>query len=191
MPKRITLRRMRRGEKQQLQSKAHDRKLSAGIAQRYRLVALVYAGLNVLSAARRLNCAKETAYHWVHEFNTHGFRDFERPSNPSGRPSQLKRQHQRTLLSIAQKRPTDVGLPFTNWSIAKLRDYLVAHRHFPNVSGEWLRRLLRRAHISWQRTKTWKQSTDPAFAAKKSVFWHCMPSAPHMGWSSAMTNSVR
>ena len=170
MPKRLELRRLRRGEKQKLESKARDRKLSAGVAQRYRLIALVYAGLNALNAARRLSCAKETAYHWIHEFNTHGFRRFEQPSNPRGRPSRLNKRLTRTLLSVAQKRPTEVGLPFTNWSIAKLLDDLVKHRHFPQVSGEWLRRVLRREHIAWQRTKTWKQSSDPEFAAKKSAF---------------------
>ena len=125
---------------------------------------------DVLNAARHLNCAKETAYHWVHEFNQHGFQYFERPSNPSGRPSQITRRHLRMLLSIAQKRPTDVGLPFTNWSISKLQEYLVKRRHFPAVSAEWLRQLLKRAGVSWQRTKTWKQSTDPEFVAKKSAF---------------------
>lgn len=170
MPKRLELRRLRRGEKQKLESKARDRKLTAGVSQRYRLIAMVYAGITVWLAARRLNCAKETAYHWVHEFNAHGFSNFERASNPSGRPSQIARRHLRILLSVAQQRPTEVGLPFTNWSIAKLRDYLLKHRRFPAVSGEWLRRVLRREGISWQRTKTWKQSSDPAFAAKKSAF---------------------
>lgn len=170
MPKQLKLRRFRRGDKQKLEHKARDRKLSAGIALRYRLIALVYAGLNALSAARRLSCAKETAYHWVHEFNRHGFQYFERSSNPSGRPSQINRRQLRTLLFVAQKRPTAFGLPFTNWSIAKLLAYLIKQRHFPAVSGEWLRQLLQRAGVSWQRTKTWKQSTDPEFAAKKSAF---------------------
>src|SRR5437879_6122732 len=108
MPKQLKLRRLHRGEKQKLEHKARDRKLSAGIALRYRLISLVYAGHNVLTVARRLNCAQETAYHWVHEFNQHGFQHFERPPNPSGRPSQITRPHLRMLLSIAQKRPTEV-----------------------------------------------------------------------------------
>lgn len=170
MPKRLELRRLRRGEKQKLKGKARDRKLTAGIAQRYRLIALVYAGLNALSAARRLNCANQTAYRWVHEFNAHGFRNFERPSNPSGRPARLSKRQVRLLRMVASQRPTDFGLPLTNWSMHELRDYLLKRRHFPIVSAEWLRRLLHRERISWQRTKTWKQSADPKFASKKSAF---------------------
>jgi transposase len=170
MPKRLALRRFHRGEKQKLDAKARDRKLSAGIAQRYRLIGLVYGGLSVLSAVRRLNCAPKTGYHWVHEFNANGFRNFQRASNPDGRPTQLSKQDLQTLRQVATQRPTECGLPFTNWSMTTLREYLVKKRSFPVTSTEWLRRLLHREHISWQRTKTWKQSTDPAFAAKKSAF---------------------
>ncbi len=178
MPKRIKLRRFRRGEKQLLTAKLHDRKLPVWLAQRYRLIALVYAGLSVLAAARRLVCAKETAYRWTKEFNRMGFRAFDRSSNPEGRPSQLTQRQLKLLYHVAQKRPTDVGLPFTNWSMTKLQSYLVKKRHFPKVGPEWLRQLLRRAQISWQRTKTWKQSHDPQFKAKKSVFWPFMLSVP-------------
>jgi hypothetical protein len=92
---------------------------------------------------------------------------------------------------MAQKRPTDVGLPCTQWSMTKLHAYLVKHRHFPNVSPEWLRCQLPRAKISWQRTKTWKQSHDPQFKAKKSVFWHCMPNDRNAGWSSVTITLAR
>lgn len=191
MPKRIKLRRFHRGEKQLLNTKLHDRKLPVWLAQRYRLIALVYAGLSVLAAARRLVCAKETAYHWIKEFNRIGFRKFDHSSHPEGRPSQLTQRHLELLYHIAQKRPTDVGLPFTNWSMTKLQDYLVKKRHFPKVGPEWLRQLLRRAKISWQRTKTWKQSHDPQFKAKKSGFWRFMLSAPNVVSSSVTINSVR
>jgi transposase len=185
MPKRIKLRRFRRGEKRLLNAKLHDRKLPVWLAQRYRLIALVYANRSVFAAARRLGCAKETAYRWTQEFNRLGFRQFNRSSHPEGRPSQLSHRQLELLYHIAQKRPTDVGLPFTTWSMTKLQAYLVKQRHFPNVSPEWLRQLLRRAKISWQRTKTWKQSHDPQFKSKKSAFWRSMPKDP-----SAVSSSV-
>lgn len=188
MPKRLYLRRFRRGEKQMLKAKLSDHKLPVWIAQRYRLVAAVRAGQSVLAAARRVGCAKETAYRWIAEFNESGFKAFELVCNPEGRPSQLTAQHLQLLIQIAQKRPTDVGLPFTNWSMTKLHDYLVDHRQFPPVGPEWLRRLLRRHRITWQRTKTWKQSNDPDFEAKKSAFWSCMPTGRVTGQWCVMTS---
>ena len=191
MPKRIRLRRFHRGEKQLLNNMLHDRKQPVWRAQRYRLIALVYDGLSVRAAARRLSCAKETAYRWIEEFNRIGFRHFDRTSHPEGRPSQFTAQQLKFLYRIAQKRPTDFGLPFTQWSMTKLHAYLVKQRRFPRVSPEWLRRQLRRAKISWQRTKTWKQSHDPHFKAKKSVFWRFMLRDPNAASSSVMTNSDR
>lgn len=184
MPKRLHLRRFRRGEKQTLTVKLHDRKLPTWAMHRYQIVAQVRGGWSVFQTARQVRCAANTAYLWVMRFNQSGFRAFERSSHPEGRPSELTPTQLNLLYHIAQKRPTDVGLPFTHWSMTKLQDYLVKKRHFPKVSAEWLRQLLHRAKVSWQRTKTWKQSHDPKFKSKKSVFWHFMLSVPSaVSWS--------
>ena len=54
----------------------------------------------------------------------------------------------------------------TQWSLSKLREYLVGQKIISGVSLEWLRQLLRRHGIRWRRTKTWKHSTDPDFWRK-------------------------
>jgi hypothetical protein len=57
-----------------------------------------------------------------------------------------------------------IGL--TQWSLSKLREYLVSQKIIAHISLEWLRTLLRRCGIRWRRTKTWKESTDPEFGRK-------------------------
>lgn len=52
------------------------------------------------------------------------------------------------------------------WSLSKLRDYLVSQKIIAQVSQEWLRTLLLRYGIRWRHTKTWKESRDPEFASK-------------------------
>ncbi len=60
-----------------------------------------------------------------------------------------------------------MGRPFTRWSIRKLADYLATNRVRRVYLGrERLRQLLRRNDVSFQRTRTWKESTDPNFDAK-------------------------
>jgi transposase len=54
----------------------------------------------------------------------------------------------------------------TQWSLTKLRDYLVSQKIVPHISLEWLRTLLLRNGIRWYRTRTWKVSTDPNFWPK-------------------------
>jgi transposase len=67
-------------------------------------------------------------------------------------------------VSIARARPDSRGVPLTRWSLAKLRDHLATIG--VDVSAETLRGILRGAGLSHQRTRSWKWSPDPDFAAK-------------------------
>lgn len=191
MPKQLQLRPFHRGEKRLLHAKLCDRKLPAWAMHRYQIISLIRKGYSPFGASHLIGCSAKAAYLWLQRFNASGFFGFEQGSHPEGRPSTFTQRDLQLLHHIAQKRPTDVGLPFTQWSMTKLHAYLVKQGHFPQVSPEWLRRQLHRAKISWQRTKTWKQSHDPQFKAKKSVFWHFMLSVPNAAWSSAMINLDR
>jgi DDE superfamily endonuclease len=64
-------------------------------------------------------------------------------------------------------RPEKLGLPFTRWSVRKLADYLAANPvRMVTIGRERLRQILRRHKVSFQRTRTWKESTDPQREAK-------------------------
>jgi hypothetical protein len=65
------------------------------------------------------------------------------------------------ICRIARQRPEKFGLPFTTWSIAKLRDYLVKRRVVKTISKEQLRQILAEEGITFQKTKSWKESPDP------------------------------
>jgi hypothetical protein len=73
-------------------------------------------------------------------------------------------------------RPKRLGLPFTHWSIRKLAAYVSGQygHHDPDlvparivrIGRERVRRILHEHGISFQRTRTWKESTDPDKDAK-------------------------
>ena len=52
--------------------------------------------------------------------------------------------------------------------MAKLADFLVAEGVVEDISHEGLRALLREQGVSFQRLKTFKDSNDPDFEAKKA-----------------------
>jgi len=56
--------------------------------------------------------------------------------------------------------------PYTRWSLAKLRSYLLRTRLVREISKERLREILAEEDVSIQRTKGWKWSPDPEFEAK-------------------------
>jgi transposase len=100
----------------------------------------------------------------IHAFNQQGFAALN-PKWSGGRPRKFGPAARDQICRIARSAPTGLGQPFTTWSLTKLVAYLRDH-HRLVVSVETVRRVLRQAGITWQRTKTWKASRDPDFAAK-------------------------
>ena len=76
------------------------------------------------------------------------------------------------IKKIALSRPQDHNLPFSTWSLSKLAEFLVAEGVVDDISHEGLRVLLREEGVSFQVIKTWKQSKDPDFEAKKNRVLH-------------------
>jgi transposase len=168
-PKSIGLRSLKSDERALLKKKLRDKTLAVRIYERYRVIAEAAQGRDPREIADRVGVHFTMVYDWIHRFNHQGFAGFEDVPNPKGRPSSLSSRQIRKLIATALARPPDLGLPFTQWSVAKLKEYSDRKHLLPSFSDEWVRRLLRREGISFQRTKTWKESPDPQFESKKTV----------------------
>ena len=103
----------------------------------------------------------------IHNFNADGF-DSLSPRYAGGRPPKFTLSQRRRIKQIALSRPQDHGLPFSTWWLTKLAEILVAEGVVDDISHEGLRVLLREEGVSFQVIKTWKQSNDPEFEAKKN-----------------------
>lgn len=168
-PKSIGLRSLRSDERAFLTKKLRDKTLAVRIYERYRVIAEAAQGRDPKEISDRVGVHFTMVYDWIHRFNHQGFSGFEDVPNPKGRPSSLSSRQIRKLISTALARPGDLGLPFTQWSVAKIKEYCDSKQLLPEFSDEWVRRLLRREGISFQRTKTWKESPDPHFESKKTL----------------------
>lgn len=169
-PVTVHLRQLRKKEVAFLERKLREKTMSARVYERYRVIGLARHGLAAREVAERSGMHVTSVYDWVTWFNDHGFAAFEAPPNPAGRPSSLSGKQIREMIKIALSRPTDLGLPYTHWSISKLKEYLTSRGIFPDFSDEWVRRLLRREGVTFQHTKTWKESPDPEFEGGKTAF---------------------
>jgi transposase len=99
----------------------------------------------------------------IHDFNRYGFESL-RPRFRGGRPRRISTDDESRIVAVAGARPDTLGVPCTRWSLAKLSRYLVGQGLA--VSPAQLGRILARNGISLQRTRSWKQSPDPEYAAK-------------------------
>lgn len=63
---------------------------------------------------------------------------------PLGALPRLTPSQRRTIWRLAQESPSELGLPYGRWSLAKFRDYLIGHRIVSAISREHLRRVLKK-----------------------------------------------
>jgi transposase len=112
----------------------------------------------------------------IHSFNNSGMRALD-PQWAGGRPRRITTEERQLIIKTAKKRPRSLGQPFTRWSVRKLAHYLATKTRWSVrklahylatkkarkvvVSRERLRQILSEEGITFQRTKTWKESPDP------------------------------
>ncbi len=102
----------------------------------------------------------------IREFNLHGFKMLK-PNWKAGGNWKFTQEQKDSLVALATSRPRDLGLPFSQWSLARLRDEARNQRIVDSISLEWLRIVLDEADMSHQSIKTWKESHDPKFEEKR------------------------
>ncbi len=123
--------------------------------------------MNVPKIAELAFSSEDRVREVIHNFNDDGF-DSIYPRYAGGRPPKFTLPQRQQIKKVALSRPTDLGRPFSTWSLTKLADHLVREGVVDDISHEGLRLLLREEGVSFQAVKTWKKSNDPDFEAKKN-----------------------
>lgn len=169
-PERRTLRRWKRGRINQVNS------------CRARIVLLSSGGISNKEIAQRVGYTPQWVRIIIHRFNAGGLAGiewwpyFHGPRGPTTFTADLVEQIAEVALSPPKKL---IGM--TQWSLPKLREYLLAQEIISEISLEWLRQLLRRCGVCWRHTKTWKESNDPEFWPKYRRLRWLYRRRPHGG----------
>ena len=149
---------------------------------RYRraMMILASAGGNRVPVIAKLVAADEdTVREVIHRFNEIGLACLD-PQWAGGRPRLLTPDQENLVVATATTRPTKLDQPFTRWSIRKLAAYLTSTAGGAiQISREALRCLLGRRGVTFQRTKTWKESTDPERDTKLDRIEHVLANFPN------------
>jgi transposase len=171
MSKPVRVRRLNDAEGRELQAIVRrggksDRSI---VKWRRAMVVLASAGGNDVAAiARLVQTSPDRVREMIHRFNDVGMRSLD-PQWAGGRPRQITTSDREFIVTAATTRPAKLGRPFTHWSIRKLADYLATKKgRKVRVGRERLRQILIAEGITFQRTKTWKESPDPLKEQKLS-----------------------
>ncbi|MGW0939775.1 IS630 family transposase [Streptomyces sp. NPDC002666] len=143
------------------------------------MMVLASAGGNTVPVIANLVQADEdTVRDVIHRFNEIGLACLD-PRWAGGRPRLLTDDDEEFVVQTATTRPTKLGKPFTRWSVRKLADHLRRNIARPiHIGREALRILLARRGVTFQRTKTWKESADPDFDAKLDRIEYALTERP-------------
>ncbi len=162
----VRVRRLTDAEGQTLQRIVRRGKHESIRVRRALIIMASASGTPVAAIARLIQADPDTVRGVIHAFNQRGL-DVLDPQWAGGRPRRISPDDERFIVQMARTRPERLGRPFTHWSIRKLADYLADNpARVVTVGRERLRQLLRRHKLSFQRTRTWKESTDPQREAK-------------------------
>ena len=108
---------------------------------------------------------EDTVRDVIHLFNQKGLAALD-PQWAGGRPRLIRDNDVEVIVAAATTHPEKLGQPFTRWSLRKLAAYLADGPRPVAIGRERLRQILHARGISFQRTRTWKESRDPDRDAK-------------------------
>jgi transposase len=132
-----------------------------------RIALLSRGGLSNRAIGERVDCSPQWVRAIIHRFNADGidgiawYPYWQTSRTPRKFTADIREQ----IGEVALSSPKSL-IGMNQWSLPKLRDYLVEQYIVASVSVEWLRQFLHRCKIRLRRTKTWKESTDPLFWQK-------------------------
>jgi len=161
----VRVRRLTDAEGRQLQRivrRGSGKSDNSVVKWRRALVVLASAGGNEVAViATLVQTSPDRVREMIHRFNEKGMAALD-PAWAGGRPRRITTTERELIVTSATARPGSLGMPFTRWSLRKLAHYL-ATKPGPRVavSIERLRQILAEEQITFQATKTWKESPDP------------------------------
>lgn len=128
-------------------------------------------GYKVPEIARMYYLSEKYVRELIHRFNAEGLRSlnprYNGPKVRGGGSRTFSEEEKAQIIEIALFRPKDLGYPFARWSLDKLRLAILERKIVDSISIEALRNILRSHNITFQRTRSWKESKDPKFKEKK------------------------
>ena len=161
----VRARRLTDQEGQRLQQIVRRGKHGSVRVRRAMIIMASASGTLVPAIARLVAADEDTVRDVIHLFNAKGLAALD-PQWAGGRPRLISDDAIQVIVTAATTRPEKLGQPFTRWSLRKLAAYLADPDRPVRIGRERLRQILHARGISFQRTRTWKESRDPDRDAK-------------------------
>ena len=120
--------------------------------------------------AAALGCGTQTVRDALHAFAAEGLGCLRaKPKTPKTIHAAWPASRDDDLRALLHQSPRSLGKPTSLWTLPLAARVCHEKGWTPRVlSGETIRRVLKRLGVGWKRAKHWLVSPDPAYARKKS-----------------------
>lgn len=125
-------------------------------AQRLMIILLSAQGHKVQEVSREVNLHPINVRKWIHRFNADGM-DGLRSGKSPGRPPVFSEEQRNEIVALANSDPRKMGLPFSQWSLQRMRKYLVDNGIVEQISVETIRQVLRAHGVRHRMLSGWSK----------------------------------
>lgn len=101
----------------------HRQTKAASVRSRCEMILLSYEGLSPSQIAERVRLSARTVRRTIDRYEAEGVKGLLNKAIP-GRPARVTAAYLQTLEQVVERNPRDLGLPFSNWTTAKLAEYM-------------------------------------------------------------------
>ncbi|RLT44652.1 MAG: helix-turn-helix domain-containing protein [Chloroflexi bacterium] len=127
-------------------------------SQRLMIVLLSAQGHRVQEISREVDLHPINVRKWIHRFNAEGMEGLHSGKSP-GRPPVFSEEQKDKIVALANGDPRKLGLSFTQWSLQRMRDYLVDQEIVDQISVETIRQVLRANGVRHRMLSGWSKDT--------------------------------
>jgi transposase len=166
----LQLRPLTNEEQTKIERLARAQSAPVRLVRRARIVQLAAQGATAPAIAQHLGVSEKAVRHWLKRFAATGMEGLE-DAPRSGRPRTYQPEVTNQVIAKARSVPPKpeegegTVPPTCHWTLDRLQAELAKDGIL--IKRSQIRRLLKAEHIKWQKPRTWLESTDPDFAAKR------------------------
>ncbi len=121
----------------------------AELRHRAQVVLLSAEGYRIPEIAQTLNSHSANLRKWIHRFNTMSCQGLITVRSGGAKP-RFSHEQKARIIALAQKRPRELGLNFTAWTLHKLAEQAEKRKIVDRISHEYIRQILREARCPYK-----------------------------------------
>lgn len=122
------------------------------LKHRARVILLSTEGYRIPEIGEIVKAHPANLRKWIHRFNRSGCQGLISTRSGGAKP-RFTEDQKRRIVALAQKRPRDLGLNFTKWTLHRLAEQAEKQQIVDRISHEYVRQILLAADCSYRRPR--------------------------------------